>query len=216
MRRADEVTYMQKKRMSDREFIEFCAENPGYCREKDFENRLLDRYPETIPDKDYSTSWKDYYLNVVRYIDLLKRDFDYTYTSRDVNPRRYYKALSKKSNSMSENQEQLNEAVVNGDLARVKMLVNSGVNVSAGDDYALIVASRNGNLPLVKFLVEHGANIQSRDNKALIWASTNGHLPVVKYLVENGANINAGDDEALRWARKNGHVSVFQYLESLN
>ena len=71
---------------------------------------------------------------------------------------------------------------------------------------ALIDASKNGDLEKVKLLIENGANIEVKDNKgdtALILASYCRRLEIIKYLVEKGANINATNDNgrtALMWA----------------
>ena len=53
----------------------------------------------------------------------------------------------------------------------------------------LIEASCNGDLNRVKQLVEQGADIHACNNGALYWASMKGHLDVIKYLVEAGADI---------------------------
>ena len=67
-------------------------------------------------------------------------------------------------------------------------------------NYLIQIASINGDLKKVKELVEKGANIHAIDDLAFRMTSENGHLEVVQYLVEKGANIHARDDRALIWA----------------
>ena len=79
----------------------------------------------------------------------------------------------------------------------------------------LIETIKNGNLKKVKYLVEHGANIYDGDNWSLRWASYNGHLNIVRYLVEQGADIHASDNCALRWATESNHFNTVKYLKSI-
>ena len=83
---------------------------------------------------------------------------------------------------------------------------------------ALIDASKNGDLEKVKLLIENGANIEAKDNNgdtALILASYYRRLEIVKYLVEKGANINATNDNgwtSLMYASKYGELETIKYL----
>ena len=83
---------------------------------------------------------------------------------------------------------------------------------------ALIDASKNGDLEKVKLLIENGANIEVKDNNgdtALILASYYRRLEIVKYLVEKGANINATNDNgwtSLMYASKYGELETIKYL----
>ena len=52
----------------------------------------------------------------------------------------------------------------------------------------LAEASKNGDLEKVKYLVENGADIHANDDNAFFSSAVYGHLNVVKYLVDNGAN----------------------------
>lgn len=61
----------------------------------------------------------------------------------------------------------------------------------------LITATDDGDLQRVKDLVELGANIHADDDAALRIASRNGYLPIVQYLVGRGADVNAENNEAL-------------------
>ena len=55
-------------------------------------------------------------------------------------------------------------------------------------DSLLIIASREGDIDKVKLLIDQGADINARDDQALRWASNNGHLDVVKLLKDKGGD----------------------------
>ena len=75
------------------------------------------------------------------------------------------------------------------DAETFKYLVKNGVDIKAGDNFAVRWASIYGHLDVVKYLVENGADIKADNNYAVSWASINGHFDVVNYLVENGAYV---------------------------
>ena len=83
---------------------------------------------------------------------------------------------------------------------------------------ALIDASKNGDLEKVKLLIENGADIEAKDNNgdtALILASYYRYLEIIQYLVEKGANINATNDNgwtSLMYASKYGELETIKYL----
>ena len=116
----------------------------------------------------------------------------------------------------------VHKAAVNGNLNRVKALVNAGENVNGRSRYnmtGLMAASGEGHLNVVKYLVEHGANVNARGVEgvtALMIAAQEGYLAIVKYLVEHGANVNARTHDgqtALVFATvKTGHLAIVKYL----
>jgi len=103
-------------------------------------------------------------------------------------------------------------AAYKGYLNVVKYLIGQGADIHACNDDPLIRASENGHLEVIKYLVEQGADIYAYDNYALQLAAYNGYLNVVKYLVEKGADIYTDHELALRWSAKNGHIEVVKYL----
>jgi len=82
-------------------------------------------------------------------------------------------------------------------------------------DHQLANASYEGELSKVKSLLEQGAKIDVNENTPLRWASSNGHLDVVKYLLSKGADIHASLGDSLLSARRWGHTEVVKYLESV-
>ena len=99
----------------------------------------------------------------------------------------------------------LHDAVGDGDIDRVKMLVNSGVDLNATIDSeeargvtALMVAAGGGYTDIVIALVEAGADPNAaveteevRGFTALMVAAGLGHTDVVTALIEAGADPNA-------------------------
>ena len=148
--------------LNDKDLLNMCIVNRTYaervCDDSYFRLRTLARFPETVQYKDYinenkTRNWKNHYLTIVKYIDLLQRRYKYIYTAEDKSPELLY-------------------------LAR-RLILN---HYTYNKNDALIWASMKGKLPVVKYLVEHGADINARDNSALRLASENGHSEVVKYL----------------------------------
>ena len=109
-------------------------------------------------------------------------------------------------------EKQLLRACLNGNLNKVKDLLNQGANIHYYDDDPLHIASKHGHLDIVKYLITQGANIHASDDYALSLASTNGHLEIVKYLISKGANIHADNDYILCLASHYGHLDIMKYL----
>jgi len=134
---------------------------------------------------------------------------------------------------MSELNQELVKAANNGELAKVKQLIEKGadVNVVTNDRFlgaipVLMVATQRGHMDIVQFLVENGADVNActtgdvEGGTALMIASARGHLDIVKFLVENGADVNAvvtadeaeGGTTALMIASQEGHFDIVKFL----
>jgi len=100
----------------------------------------------------------------------------------------------------------------NGDLDKVRLLLDRGADIHAHDDRALHWASEEGHLDVVRLLLDRGADIHTQDDFALRWASFYGRLDVVRFLLDRGANIHAKDDFALRYASEYGHLEIVRLL----
>ena len=106
---------------------------------------------------------------------------------------------------------ELMEAVLNGDMAKVKVLLEKEADVNAKNDRgstALMIAASKGNFEIVKALLNRGAdvNIQDTDGRtALLQALRNGHIAVAQLLLEKGANT---DDQALFLAVWMGYKAI--------
>jgi hypothetical protein len=58
-----------------------------------WKTRLLNKYPYAVQYKPENQKWKQYYLNVVYYIDKLKTDFNFSFYFSPGDPAFYYKIL---------------------------------------------------------------------------------------------------------------------------
>ena len=87
-------------------------------------------------------------------------------------------------------------------------------------DKELLKACCNGNLKKVKQLLEEGADVNVKDEKgrtALMFASWYSHKEVVKQLLEKGADVDAEDiygKTALMYASEKGHKEIVELLKS--
>jgi hypothetical protein len=110
---------------------------------------------------------------------------------------------------------ELRLCALEGNLERVRQLVEGGANIEEtdnSDQTAMSVASLHGCFAIVVYLVEHGANVARADhegNTALHCASMGGDLSTVKYLLKHGATVtqrNAFGSTALLHAAENGNL----------
>ncbi len=84
------------------------------------------------------------------------------------------------------------------------------------DSEILEAAVDSRNLPMLKYLLDSGINIHDGGEYALLIALENGYLDVVQYLIERGANIEEVRDEALELAIENKHFDIVEYLQELH
>lgn len=89
---------------------------------------------------------------------------------------------------------ELRKVATQGDLAKVRALLDQGTDVNAKSEYgatALSFASDKGHTEVVKLLLERGADPNVEDtfygSTPLVWAVYNGRVEVVKLLVAAGA-----------------------------
>ena len=123
-------------------------------------------------------------------------------------------------------QSRLNERLIkaseDGDINKVKQLIEEGADVNHAENKdgntPLIWASRYGYFNIVKELIEHGANVnQGADDKnsPLMFAIVKGNLEIVKYLISKGANVNQRNNfrsTPLSLANIIGHLEIVKYL----
>ena len=90
-------------------------------------------------------------------------------------------------------------ACIDGDLERVRQLIQDGQDVNRGDSYGwtpLMKAAYYGHDQVVRELIRAGADVNGKDyykQTALHLASICGHSSVIKTLAEAGANLNVQD-----------------------
>jgi ankyrin repeat protein len=118
--------------------------------------------------------------------------------------------------------EDLISAADAGDLARVQLILSSGVPANAASERngltPLIGAAQRGHVEVVRKLLEFHADVNAKANDgltAVMQAAQAGHAPVVKALVAAGAelNIKRGDGAtALIGAAQHGHAAIVDEL----
>jgi len=111
--------------------------------------------------------------------------------------------------------EILIRAADDGDFTTVNILILAGVDPTANDNAAIIVASFNGHVEVVKLLLQQPRADPTADNNyAIREASENGYIEVVKLLLEQpGVDPTAEDNEAIRKASENGYLEVVKLLQ---
>ncbi|THK36351.1 ankyrin repeat domain-containing protein [Ensifer sp. MPMI2T] len=116
----------------------------------------------------------------------------------------------------------LHDAARDGDVGRVKELIDQGAKVADPDDSgepALLIAALAGKSDVVALLLERGSDIEIRNKgglTALHAAAYGGNLDTVKLLVEKGAAVNDDNNfyrmTPLHAAAEEGHADVVAFL----
>lgn len=112
----------------------------------------------------------------------------------------------------------LHAAILGGNEAVVRLLLESGANVDQDAVSVLRIAARRGHEAIVRLLLESGASLNSVDgvkDTPLYAASESGHEGIVRLLLENGALVNESSyfkSTPLYTASKNGHEGVVRLL----
>nr|XP_031297029.1 ankyrin repeat domain-containing protein 39 isoform X2 [Camelus dromedarius] len=112
-------------------------------------------------------------------------------------------------------------AALNGDLGRVKYLIQKAADPSQPDSAgytALHYASRNGHYAVCQFLLESGAKCNAQTHggaTALHRASYCGHTDIARLLLSHGSNPRLVDDDgmtSLHKAAEKGHTDICSLL----
>lgn len=108
--------------------------------------------------------------------------------------------------------EDLHAAAQNGDLAKVKVLLEKGVDVNAKSKYgatALSFACDKGAVDIVKLLLEKNADVNVEDTfyhaTPVTWAVMKERYDIAALLIEHGAT---GSDQLLMTAASEGQVAL--------
>ena len=113
------------------------------------------------------------------------------------------------------------EASSNGDLGKVKSLIEAEANINAKNkdgNTPLHLAAREGHENVVKLLVEAGVDIKAKDkygNTPLHFAAREGNENMAKLLVDAKAGVNKKNsigDTPLHFAAGRGHEDVARFL----
>lgn len=114
-------------------------------------------------------------------------------------------------------------AVVYGNEAIIKLLLENGADIEAKDDYnctpLLLAVVKKGNTDIIKLLLENGADIEAKDNNGrtpLLWAVIKRrNEDTIKLLLGNGADVTTKDNDGwtpLSWAVREGNEDIIKLL----
>ena len=84
--------------------------------------------------------------------------------------------------------QSIEDAIIDGDTEKVKILLEKGVDVeSVFDDFTILLrAAFEGHADIVELILDKGADIDANDSEgytALIWAVDFKHTEIVKLLI---------------------------------
>ena len=94
--------------------------------------------------------------------------------------------------------EELSNAVLASDQARVKLLLDKGADINKGNlqgSAPLHSAARQRDSNMIEFLIAHGADVNARDSDGwtpLAHAAFRNHVPSIEVLAASGANVDEG------------------------
>ena len=118
--------------------------------------------------------------------------------------------------------EEIHDAALKGDLAKVKMLLSKNPKLldvrSENEKTPLHYASQGGHLEIAEFLIAKGADVNSRniaDETPLHYAAALGHKEVVDLLIRKGAILaseNINGSVPLHNAANNGQIDTVRLL----
>jgi ankyrin repeat protein len=131
--------------------------------------------------------------------------------------------IEKKLHSEADLNEELFDAVRNGNTSKARTLLNKGADINAklkGRGTLLHGAALNGQKDLVELLLSKGADVNAKDDEygatPLHLAAYNGHKEVVRILLAKGVDINTKDKEGdtpLDNALASGHRDVAELIK---
>ena len=118
-------------------------------------------------------------------------------------------------------EKSIDQAVVDGDLARVKTLISEGADINSKNRMGwtlLHTAIRNSRTEIVTLLIEKGADVKAKDNRGrttLHFAVESGQKDIVELIIAKGVEINVMDgraDNALSLAKKGNNKEIIDLL----
>ena len=174
---------MLSKLDTDRDVLNACSVNKYaryICNEDFFRNRIISKYPKSVPFKN-TEKWKEYYLNVVYYKDKMKeKGFSFT----DGNAELYYKIFQEKDSFI-----RVIDSLTNGFLDLLAYLIDDEKfkfdDPRLDDNMLMAMAAEKGHKNIVDYFIGKGAN---NYNQALAFAIRGGHRELVDLFLSKGAN----------------------------
>jgi predicted acyl esterase/ankyrin repeat protein len=110
----------------------------------------------------------------------------------------------------------LHQAVANGDIEQVRMLISKGSNIDSEDQNEstpLYYAVKSGNMEIIKSLMEAGADVNAGSRLPLFTAVEQDNLSMAEYLITHGADVNAPEGwTALQMAVSTSTIEMVKLL----
>lgn len=125
------------------------------------------------------------------------------------------------NDTQAQRKKTLDQAVVDGDIERVKSEIEAGVDINSKNrmGWALLhIAINKKHTDIVKLLMEKGADVNIRDNRGrtpVHLAVETGQKEIVEALIVKGADLNVMDaraDNALTLSRKTNNKEITDLL----
>jgi hypothetical protein len=191
----------------DEDLLRVCSANKyafkEVCNDKFFQNRTVKKFPKTVPLKPKEMTWKNYYLNLLYYIDKLKREYDFDYKG-ERDPEEIYNILLIDNHEVG-----LERATQKNYTNLVKYFIDKGL-VDEYEDWDTILgeATGNENKELIDIAIERGA---TDFDHALYEAAKVNNKELIKFFLDKGADSNRG----LSGAAERKNVNLINYFLSL-
>lgn len=112
--------------------------------------------------------------------------------------------------------EHLEAAIDSKSVGLIKRLISAGVDVTAENNKALLIASSNGDVEITELLIMAGANASANNSEALIQAVINKHTEIAEMLISAGADPSASKYRAFKIAAGNNDVKTLNVLLNAN
>lgn len=126
-----------------------------------------------------------------------------------------------------ENNEKLYQAIVKGDTALTRQLLNDKADpnfIKSSGPWMkvnlLTTAVNTGNITMVKMLIENKADVKWKDGfntTSLMYAASKGNKDIVAFLLDNGAEINDNDgkgNSVLSAAKESKNKELVKFINA--
>lgn len=165
---------------NERDFLSACLTNKylyGLCDENVFRKRIMKKYSSSLYNKPSDMSYRKFYLQLLYYIDKLKDEYGFNFTSGD--PIAYYDLLNRRMLYYAK----IKNAIEFGytDLAlflseRKDFIHNSMIKKM------FFTAAKSGNKILLDYFLKKGDLGEYEYEKAAKLAEMSGHFELGEYL----------------------------------
>lgn len=202
-------------------------------RDPVFFKRVIERrYPLLIRFKPKEENWREFYLKIVKYNDLLQREFGIEYIPNPkYNPIVFYEITQTDKKHFTDlekhHRHELNRfmyyAAEIGDLNTVERMISGGADdIKTALIYAFVNKGRNS-LDVIKYFIDKLGGPENISPKRLVdafdFAAIENNLPGLKYLdnilIERGLSTERFYRTALGYAEHNATSPELQaYLRS--